>query len=508
MGTASVSSESKEARDISSLEEPDSGTNRSYYIALSGLLLLGFIVRAWELGRDSVWFDEAVSIGIAHLGWRDFFRAWAGEVNSGLYYLLVRALLPFGESEVFLRLTSVVTGVAAIAVFAQFVRRILGNSRAILTAFFLAINVSACFYVREIRGYAMLLLLISLAWLALERCLRDGRPLWFFFWAAMWIAAMYVHMFSVLVLAAQLLAVLFAPELGQRGRSILRSLLWIGIGYFPMAIMIYYSHRGQIDWIQPLSSKTSSSFFLELFGNSPSLLAVSVALFVGACILLAFAIHRQAPANEKFGIAVGVIGTIVPITLLALLSTVQPAFLARYAVQVTPTFALACAISISALPRKAWFPLLILLGALSFKAFRGFDLNPPPYEQRNDYRAAVAYIAAHAQPGDVIAMWGWQSRFGLEYYARRQNVKHFPSFVFPGTDDTPIAAEFASLPTVQYLDSVSAQHKRIWFFLDRDAPFKQLGVVPHFFLRRLGMGHTKVSETHYRNAQLHEFASE
>lgn len=508
MGTTAVSRESKKAGKFSSLDERNSVSNRSYYVALGGVLLLAFIMRAWELGRDSVWFDEAVSIGIAHFGWGDFFRSWAGEVNSGLYYLFVRALLPFGESEVFLRLTSVVMGVAAIGVFAQFVRRILGSSRAILAAFFFGANASACFYSREIRGYAMLLLLISLGWFALERCLRDGRPRWFIFWGALWVAAMYVHMFSVLVLAGQLLALLFAPELRQRVRSFARSLLWIGIGYFPMAIMIYYSHRGQIDWIQPLSSKTSSSFFLELFGNSPWLLTVSAALFVGACILFAIAIHRKEPGDERFGIAVAVIGTIVPIALLALLSIVQPAFLARYAVQVTPTFALACAISVSALPRKVWIPALIVLGALSFKVFRGFDLTPPPYEQRNDYRAAVAYIAAHAQPGDVIAMWGWQSRFGLEYYARRQNVKQFPSYVFPGTDDTPIAAEFASLPTVQYLDSVSAQHKRIWFFLDRDAPLKQLGVVPHFFTRRLGMGHRTVSETHYRNAQLHEFGSD
>jgi uncharacterized membrane protein len=506
MGSISTSSEPAVKVKSNSQPESDGISDRTYLATLCALLLFAFIVRGWELGRDSVWFDEAVSIGIAHLPWRDFFRSWIGEVNSGLYYLFVRGLLPFGESEVFLRLTSVAMGVAAIGVFARFVRRVLGRPQAMLTACILSVNVSACFYAREVRGYAMLLLLISLAWLAFERCLRDGHRRWFVLWAVLWVTAMYVHMFSVLVLAGQLLTAPFADEFRKRLESFKRPLLWIGFGYFPMALMIYYSQREQIHWIPPLTSKTSSKFFLELCGNSPWLLAVSAVLFAGACALFVIANFRQDSSNQRFGFAVAVIGTIVPIALLALLSIVKPAFLARYAAQVAPTIALACAISVSALPRRAWLPALALLGALSLVAFRGLDLNPPPYEQRNDYRAAVAFIAAHAQPGDVIGTWGGQSRYGMEYYARRQNVKNFPSFVYPGTNDTPAEAEFSSLPSVAYLDSVSAQHQRIWFFLDFNVPFKDFGVIPHFFIRRFGVGHRIASETRYRSGTLYEFA--
>ena len=504
VGSSTGSAEGKANPREKHLSDP----GRNYLIMLGGLLLFAFVVRAWELGRDSIWFDEGVSVGIAHLSWRDFFLAWRVEVNSGLYYFFVRMLLPFGQSEVFLRLTSVVTGVAAIAAFAEFVRRTLGRSRALITAFFLSVNVSACFYAREIRGYAMLLLLISLAWLALERCLRDGRQRWFAIWAILWVAAMYVHMFSVMVLVGQLLAAPFATEFRGRIQPFTRSLVWIAIGYFPMAMMIYYSNRQQIGWVWPNSLKASFQFFLELFGNSAWLLGISAALFVGTCTMFALAVLRRRSHEERFGLAVAVIGTVVPITLLALLSIVQPAFIARYAAQVVPTLALACAIAVSALPRKSWIPILVLLGALSLNAFRRFDLEPPVYEQRNDYRSAVAYIAAHAQPGDVIATWGPQSRYAVEYYARLQHANPFPSFVFPGTEDSAVQAEVASYPSVQYLDSISAQHKHIWFLFDRNVPYKQAGIIPHFFLRRLGLGHRTVSETQYRHARLFEFGPE
>jgi hypothetical protein len=238
------------------------------------------------------------------------------------------------------------------------------------------------------------------------------------------------------------------------------------------------------------------------------LLAISVILFAATCVLFVLAIVRRKPSEERFGLAVAVVGTVVPITLLALLSIIQPAFIARYATQIVPTFALACAIALSALPARSWVPAVIIFGGLSLVAFRGLDLNPPAYEQRNDFRSAVTYIAAHAQPGDVIATWGPQARYGVEYYARRLHAKPFPSFVFPGTDDTPAEAEFGWLPSVQYLDSISSGNRRIWFLLDRNAPDKDLGIIPHFFRRRFGIGHHLVSETPHGYARLYEFATE
>lgn len=496
------------SRSALQTSRPAASAGRTYAAALSALLAFAFIARAWELGRDSLWFDEAVSVGIARLPWHDFLHAWIAQVNSGLYYLLLRMLLPFGESEVFLRLTSVVCGVAAIAIFAEFSRRIFDRRVALLTAALLSFNVNACFYAREIRGYGLLLLLIALAWLVFERCLRDGRARWFVLWASLWIAAMYVHMFSVMVLGAQLCIALFATEFRERWRLFARSSLWIGFGYFPMAVMIYYSHREQIHWIPPLDAKTTNRFFLEFAGNSPWLLLLTTLLFAAACAIFVMSLRRATTQSERFALAAAVLGTIVPIALLGLLSVVKPAFIARYASQNVLPLALACAVAIAKFPKRAWLPALIVLGGLSVSAYRRLDLTPPAYEQRNDFRGAALFVGTHARPGDVIASWGPQSRYGLEYYRRRFRFSTFPSFVFPGNDSTPAAPEFAPLPEVKELDAISREHKHIWFFLDRNAPYEDLGIIPHFFLRRFGMGHRLASETHFRNGTLYEFEAE
>jgi mannosyltransferase len=492
-----------------SRQHADDIPERRYALALSALLAFAFLLRAWQLGRDSIWFDEAVSIGIARLPWNGFIRAWIGQVNSGLYYLLVRGLLVLGESEVYLRLSSVVCGVAAIGVFAEFTRRISNRSTALLVAALLSFNVNASFYAREIRGYGLLLLLVSLGWLLFERCLRSGERRWFVLWAACWIAAMYVHMFSVLVLVAQLCVACFDENFQRRMRSFIRSCLWIGFGYVPMALMIYQSHRQQISWVPPLSAKTTNRFFLELSGDSHWLLWINVVLFAIATFLFVANVLRRKRGGDGFVLATATIGTVVPIALLGLLSIVQPAFLARYGSHTVPTLALAGAVAIARLPRLTWAPAVLVVGTLSVFAVRNVDAHPPAYEQRNDFRSATRYIAEHAQPGDVIASYGPQARYGLEYYGRRLRATNFPAFVYPGDSSTPEAPEFApQIPEVAFLDRISRRHRRIWFFLDRNAPDKDLGIVPHFFVRRLGMGHRLVSETHFQQGIVYEFQAQ
>ena len=71
---------------------------------MAALLGLGVVLHAWHLGDRSIWFDEGVSIGIAHLPLRDCVRAAANEVNTFLYYFVVRLLSAFSDSVTYLRI--------------------------------------------------------------------------------------------------------------------------------------------------------------------------------------------------------------------------------------------------------------------------------------------------------------------------------------------------------------------------------------------------------------------
>src|SRR5690242_4805071 len=90
---------------------------RFYCALLLVVLAIAALLRSLHLGDKSFWMDEGVSFAINHLSWIDFLRiSWRRELNMAPYYLLLRAWMKFGTSEVFLRSLSVIFSVAAVAV--------------------------------------------------------------------------------------------------------------------------------------------------------------------------------------------------------------------------------------------------------------------------------------------------------------------------------------------------------------------------------------------------------
>ena len=87
--------------------------------ATATLLLLvvaiGTGFRLHLLTKQDLWVDEASSVFLAKLPWRNFWEAlWDFQGNMGLYYFLLCGWLHLGDSEVAVRGLSVLFGVAVI----------------------------------------------------------------------------------------------------------------------------------------------------------------------------------------------------------------------------------------------------------------------------------------------------------------------------------------------------------------------------------------------------------
>jgi len=78
---------------------------------------LAALFRFLDLSRKSVYLDEALSIFYAHLSWHEFVQVLSTrDANMALYYLLLRGMMPVGDTEFWVRVLSVVTGIAAVPV--------------------------------------------------------------------------------------------------------------------------------------------------------------------------------------------------------------------------------------------------------------------------------------------------------------------------------------------------------------------------------------------------------
>ena len=137
---------------------------------------VGFVLTLVQSSRRPVWFDELFTFYIARLPHiEQVFQAVPADGNPPLNYLLVRLCLRlFGESELAIRLASIVAFAGAMFAAYFFVRRRCGAVPALFAMFVLATSGIATFG-SEARPYALLLGFTGLTMVSWQAATEEGR---------------------------------------------------------------------------------------------------------------------------------------------------------------------------------------------------------------------------------------------------------------------------------------------------------------------------------------------
>ncbi|NLA38267.1 MAG: phospholipid carrier-dependent glycosyltransferase, partial [Methanomicrobiales archaeon] len=181
-------------------------TNR-YLQILIGLTLIGFFLRFYNLGWNSLWLDEASTLSFARQSLIGIWESTAGgEFNPPLFYWLEHGMLAFGESEFVLRLLPALLGVLTIPVIYLVGKEFLDRNVGIIAAALLAFSPFHIFYSQEARAYAPMLFFFSLALLFYLRASRSNEirswvlfgifsaiAFWMHFYVAVPIAILILH---------------------------------------------------------------------------------------------------------------------------------------------------------------------------------------------------------------------------------------------------------------------------------------------------------------------------
>ncbi len=219
---------------------------------LVGGVALGFDL--YRLGNPSIWFDEAFSVELARqplpLLWHII---WGPEPNMELYYLFLHFWLGltglFGvlPTEWVVRLPSAIFAALSSVMVFLLGRRYLGIVAGFVGAGLYTLNFLQLAYAQQTRSYSLQLLLICIAWYALfavfTQATRTKR--WWLCFILASTLAVYAHLFSLLILASQVVAfagLLFLPGpwrmLARRHlRAFIASLVAIGIAIIPMLLV-------------------------------------------------------------------------------------------------------------------------------------------------------------------------------------------------------------------------------------------------------------------------------
>lgn len=267
--------------------------------------------------------------------------------------------------------------------------------------------------------YAGLVVTGLAAAVCLEQALRKRSLRWLAANASLNVIGLYTHYFYLFLVISQY--VYLALTLRKHRLFFWR---WAGLNaiagllFLPWLVTIWRigMYRAQIAWIEPLDLQTAWRTLWELgAGKDPplSLLTVSATLIlVVGVVAAAFQGHGRRSSSIT-----GLMWTylLVPLLLVPLISLWRPLFHPRFLQIILPSYLMLTAAGLTRLFRP-WLAatliaVVILAGSLTLRA-----QYTTPTRSNQDWRAAMHYLSAQAEPEDMVAFRGGQGSHAYWYY--------------------------------------------------------------------------------------------
>ncbi len=477
---AQVSSKTKYRNDSESLTKTDNDESVKtrlqqsktlprilWHWATVGILFVAALCfNLYHLGTPSIWYDEAFSVELARqplpLLWHIIFGP---EPNMELYYLFLHywlnltSLIGLHATEFVVRFPSAIFAALSTLVVFAIGRRFLGTLTGILGAVLYLLNDIQLTYAQQTRSYALQLLLICVAWYALFAVLDSEKQArrWWIIYVVSWVLAVYAHLFSLLILLSQLIAVggilLLANRWRNRSRkqfvSLLVSLGSIFLLIIPM--LIESRHGSKTGWLPTPHWHDIYHLFDTISGYSQQYLYAFIAFCGLGLLAIAIAYFAQffPPLQNSSSATSSIDETftsfrhLVPVVWSLLCWLVIPIgmsyilshgslrlFSARYLVTIVPPLFLLVAFGVMALRLRivqGYFATILVVLAL---------LAVPMYyksAQVEDWNSTTHWLLQHYQSGDGLVCYDNNQgcQISVEYYLHAYpNGAHF-------TDDSP-----------------------------------------------------------------------
>jgi 4-amino-4-deoxy-L-arabinose transferase-like glycosyltransferase len=301
--------------------------------------------------------------------------------------------------------------------------RQLGFSRraGLLLGLLLATSPYLVWYGQEAKMYTLLMVLVTLAFIAYLKALADAGLRWWLVFVITTSLSFYIHILSPLMLTVYgVVAFSYRVKLRSHWRAWLISMACLTLPYLPLILWhmsFLWSGAGRGHPFYPLHTElfTLLQFYSSGLFRFVKLTAVILFLFLFLCgLFLAnqrMRAERITPAKRLLLAA----WSLLPPLVVYLVSLRVPIFEDRYLIYITPAFYLMVALGIILVRQHAYWLASLCLGLILVINATGIWL-----QQREpikaDFRAAAGYIAFHAQPAPVVMVQMPYLSHTFDYY--------------------------------------------------------------------------------------------
>lgn len=201
-------------------------------LAIVAILVLALILYLYQLGTESVWIDEMLSIGDA----KTFH--WKGNVRP-LYYFLLRFWMRFGQTDAWLRSLSVLFSLGSIFLIYRLGARMVGQGVGSTAAIVMTLSPLFINHAQEIRMYSLSTFLTLAGTLALVNTMDAPRRTTLAAWAIARTGAILTTPINLLLLFPD--SLLFGWKFRRQRRWWVAfgcGLVFIGAVFIPPALLL------------------------------------------------------------------------------------------------------------------------------------------------------------------------------------------------------------------------------------------------------------------------------
>lgn len=407
--------------------------------------VVGTLMRFPFIADQSMWFDEVFTHrAMSQPNLTGLYRVIeAMETTPPLFFVLTWIVVKtVGQNtDVTIRLLSVVAGTATIPTAAFVLRRSIGPIPAMLVGWMVALSPLMVWYSLNGRSYALLMLLGLVSLWSVARVEESPTNKRLLLWACLAVLLVWTHYFSAFFIIAQFSVLMWVL---RKRHAIHRLFAWgcgVAVLSAPLIPLLMYQNDGRSSYIKTIPWANRISDFVVQFPlggslgtpSTPGVVAVAVAFGLLGLTMGIWAVLRplkaqasassrtspwalrlrKPPKQARLLVFIGAITIGVPLVL-SLLSLDQHFFFRNF-LFLWPLFAALVAVGLLRFKAVA---LVTYLGVLTFVS--GSILLDWRH-QNQDWKEATRVISPYAKGAPIVTFSGSNKFIPAEYSGRKIN---------------------------------------------------------------------------------------
>jgi mannosyltransferase len=400
--------------------------NKGSGVVIAWVAAISIAISFFLIRSQSIRLDEAQSIWTSSKSVKELLQLTANDVHVPLYGLLLHLVMQvFGNDILVARMLSLFFYVLTIPFLYRLARESSDRWVAVLTVTLFSFSPFIVWYSGEARMYTLFSLSVSVNQLFFLRLIRSrGKhgKLGYFIGT---LTGLYTHYFFIFVLVSQALYVFFHNLTKENGVGLSKKfkLTWLGISGLSFSLFVPWVYfmvkSGLGEGMRPLLTTPSSYSIVQTFTNflfgfqEEEVQNLFISLWPLSTALL-FLIFTEKNKKKTRNIDYFFLVTFLPVLLVFVISYIQPIFLSRYLILVTPTLFFLLAWTIGNYQRRVSLILAELVIALmvGMTMYQYFSNKTPVKES---YRELSSYLSESVEPSDVVAISAPFTIYPIEY---------------------------------------------------------------------------------------------